>query len=172
MAPKSFLSFLLLLFACYVFSQTDDGSLTKIGDEAPSFKVEVDKGVFKELKDYRGKLVMINFFATWCPPCAAELPRVQKEIWDKYKANPKFALMVIGREEDWKKLDPFKAKYHYTFPILPDADRLIFGKYATQAIPRNVIIDEDGKIIYQSVGYSEEEFKMMQSLLAKKLKAR
>ncbi|HEX8376643.1 MAG TPA: TlpA disulfide reductase family protein [Pedobacter sp.] len=170
MALKSFLSFLLLLFVCRAFSQTDNGSLTKIGDPAPSFKVEVDKGVYKDLKDYRGKLVMINFFATWCPPCAAELPRVQNDIWDKYKDNPKFALMVIGREEDWKKLDPFKAKHNYTFPILPDTDRQIFSKYATQAIPRNIIIDGDGKIVYQSIGYTEGEFKKMLILLAKKLK--
>ncbi len=101
---------------------------------------------------------MLNFFATWCPPCRLELPRVQKEIWEKYKEHKKFSLFVFGREEGWEKLLPFQKTTGYTFPILPDVKRDIFKLYATQSIPRNVILDEKGKIIYQSTGYSEPEF--------------
>jgi thiol-disulfide isomerase/thioredoxin len=112
---------------------------------------------------------MLNFFATWCPPCRQELPRVQKEIWDKYKDNPRFALMVFGREEGWDKVLPFKTSNNYTFSILPDEGRQIFGLFAKQSIPRNVILDETGKIIYQSTGYSEQEFNKLLTLLNSRL---
>lgn len=113
---------------------------------------------------------MINFFATWCPPCRMELPRVQKEIWQKYKDNPKFTLFVFGREQGWDVILPFKDSNSYTFPILPDEGRKIFSFYATQSIPRNIVIDENGKIIYQSIGYGEKEFKTLLDLLAERLK--
>ncbi|MBC8052437.1 MAG: redoxin domain-containing protein [Sphingobacteriaceae bacterium] len=165
------LSFSLIFWVSSSFSQTDTAStLTKIGDAAPTFKIEVEKQAFKDLDEYKGKLVMLNFFATWCPPCVEELPRVQKEIWEKYKDNPKFALLVIGREQGWDKLDPYKKANNYTFPILPDRKRTIYSKYATQYIPRNVVIDEEGKIIYQSIGYSTEEFDKLLTLLKAKLK--
>jgi peroxiredoxin len=164
---------ILLLFLAPLFSraqQTDPSTFTKVGDTAPTFNFGISKTQTVNLKDYHGKLVMLNFFATWCPPCRMELPRVEKEIWAKYKDNPKFALFVFGREEAWDVVLPFKEKFKYTFPILPDVGRKIFGLYATQSIPRNVIVDEDGKIIYQSIGYSDEEFNNLLALLDKKLK--
>lgn len=148
----------------------DASDLTKVGDTAPTFDFYISKNQKNNLANYKGKIVMINFFATWCGPCAEELPRVQKDIWDKYKDNPKFALFIFGREEDWDKVLPFKEKNHYTFLMLPDVDKKIYSKYATQYIPRNVLIDENGKIIYQSIGYEEQEFNKLTKLLAKKLK--
>jgi peroxiredoxin len=167
-------AYILLLFLTPLFSraqQTDTTTFTKVGDNAPTFDFAISKTQNANLKDYHGKIILINFFATWCPPCRMELPRVQAEIWDKYKDNPKFALFVFGREEGWNVVLPFKEKYKYTFPILPDEGRKIFKLYATQSIPRNVVVDEDGKIIYQSMGYSEEEFKKLLDLLESKLKA-
>ena len=166
---KSFI--LLLVFVVYgnmVFSQESD--LVKIGDTVPAFTFEIEKGKKVSIADYKGKLILINLFATWCPPCRAELPKMQSEIWGKHKANPGFALFVFGREENWDVLLPFKKKFNYSFPILPDADRSIFGKFATQSIPRNILIDENGKIIYQSIGYEEKEFKKLVQLIDSKLK--
>jgi|SRR5690554_873168 len=139
--------------------------LVEMGQVTPDFQFTWKDGKTEEIVDYRGKVVMINFFATWCPPCRAELPRVQEEIWDKYKDHPEFQLFVFGREEDWDVLDPFIASTGYTFPILPDLQRGIFGQFATQSIPRNVILDREGKIIYQSIGYTVPEFDKMLELL-------
>lgn len=148
---------------------TDTTTRTKVGDVAPTFNFALSKTQKANLADYKGKIIVIDFFATWCPPCRLELPRVQKEIWEKYKDNPKFALFVFGREEDWKVVLPFKQKNKYTLPILPDVGRKIFSLYATQSIPRNVVIDENGKIIYQSIGYSEADFTALLNILNEKL---
>jgi len=164
------LLFLFLAPICSKAQLTDTSDLTKVGDTAPTFDFDIAKDKKASLNDYKGKIIMINFFATWCPPCALELPRVQKEIWEKYKDNPKFALLIFGRDEGWDKMLPFKEKNKYTFLMLPDVGKKIYSKYATQYIPRNVLIDENGKIIYQSMGYSEEEFNSMVKLIAKKLK--
>lgn len=164
---------ILLILLSPLFSraqQADLSTYTKVGDTAPTFNFSISKTQQANLKDYHGKLVMLNFFATWCPPCRMELPRVEKEIWAKYKDNPKFKLLVFGREEDWDVVLPFKTKFNYTFAILPDVGRKIFSLYAKDSIPRNVIVDEDGKIIYQSIGYSEQEFDKLLALLSEKLK--
>ena len=150
----------------------DASTLTKLGDIAPGFSFSLSKEKTAELKDYRGKIILLNFWATWCPPCRAELPRVQKEIWEKYKDNPKFAMFAFAREEGWEKVLPFKEQNKYTFSLLPDLNRSIFKLYATQSIPRNVLIDETGHIIYQSIGYSPQEFEKLLALLDAKLKGK
>jgi len=163
---------LVLLAPFYIKAQQVDtaSTLIKVGDAAPVFDFNISKDQKVNLSDYKGKIVMINFFATWCPPCALELPRVQKDIWDKYKNNPKFALLIFGRDEGWDVVLPFKDKNKYTFAMLPDVGKKIYSLYAKEYIPRNVLIDENGKVIYESTGYSEDEFNVLLKLLAKKLK--
>lgn len=159
---------LLSFITITAFAQT--GFHTAIGNKVPVFSFETEKGKKVKITDYKGKLVLINFFATWCPPCNIELPEAQKKVWDKHKDNPKFAFFVFGREEGWEKLTPFKAKKGFTFPILPDLDRSIFSKFATDGIPRNVLIDASGKIIYQSIGYAPAEFDKLVALIDQQLK--
>ncbi|PZP50721.1 MAG: protein-disulfide isomerase [Pseudopedobacter saltans] len=167
---KQILTTLFILCTVNVFAQKEDNStLTKIGQAVPSFSFELEPGKQARIENYKGKLTLINLFATWCPPCNTELPLMQKEIWDKHKDNPKFALLVFGREENWDKLNTFKANKGFTFPILPDVDRGVFGKFATQSIPRNILIDENGKIIYQSIGYGPKEFKQLEELIERQL---
>lgn len=145
------------------------GFRTIIGQQVPAFSFEIENGKTVNIRDYKGKYVLINFFATWCPPCNQELPLAQKQIWEKHKDNPKFAFIVFGREEGWEKLDPFKEKKGFTFPLLPDLDRSIFSLFAPNGIPRNVVVDPAGKIIYQSFGYEEAEFEKLVKLIDSKL---
>lgn len=156
---------MLLVFPFIAWAQADTSTLKKVGDTIPSFTFEIEKGKTVNISDYKGKLILINLFATWCPPCNTELPFVQTQIWEKHKDNPDFAFFVFGREEGWDKLIPFKEKKGFTFPILPDLDRGIFKIFATQSIPRNFLIDETGKIIYQSIGFDEKEFGEMVKLI-------
>lgn len=168
---KQFLILALALLAIGAKAQAPDNTtLTKVGDTAPEFTFSTAKDKTANIKDYHGKIVLLNFWATWCPPCRAELPRVQKEIWEKYKDNPKFAMFAFAREEGWEKVLPFKEQNKYTFAMLPDEKRAIFKLYATQSIPRNVVLDENGRIIYQSIGYSPAEFDVLLKLLDAKLK--
>ena len=169
---KKILLLLFLAFSINTFAQTsDEGSYTKVGDTAPTFTFEIEKGKIVDLADFKGKLILINLFATWCPPCNTELPLVQKQIWDKHKNDKNFQFFVFGREEGWDKLIPYKAKRGFTFPILPDVNRSIFSKFAKQSIPRNILIDQNGRIIYQSIGYEEKEFQRLVKLIDDKLNA-
>lgn len=151
-------------------SQTDTTSLTRIGDKAPVFACKTTDGKIIDISRLQGKIIMINFFATWCGPCNLELPVLQKNIWNKYKDNQDFALIIIGREHNEKEVRDFVTNKKFTMPFAPDPDRGIFKLYATQNIPRNIIIGKDGRIIYQSTGYSEEEFKKLEEFLAIKMK--
>jgi len=138
----------------------DETTLTVLGQTAPGFEVVTLGGEAFDLESQRGKVVLINFFATWCPPCRDELPHLEKEIWQRFRDRP-FALIVVGREEDDDVLRPFAEKYGYTFPIAGDPDRAAFGKYASQYIPRNVVVGPDGMILFQSQGFEKDEFSEM-----------
>ncbi|WP_285055399.1 TlpA family protein disulfide reductase [Pedobacter ginsengisoli] len=165
------LTLIMSLLPIVLLAQTDSTTLTKVGDKLPDFSFDLEKGKTVKIGDYKGKLILINFFATWCGPCNMELPLVQKQIWEKYKDHQKFAFFVFGREEGWEILDPFKQKKGFSFPMIPDMNREIFKKFATQSIPRNVIADEQGNIIYQSIGFSEKEFKEMVDFIDLRMKA-
>ncbi|MDX8339077.1 TlpA disulfide reductase family protein [Draconibacterium sp. IB214405] len=148
---------LLAIFAMSTFAQ-DEFTLVKEGDTAPDFTITMEDGSVKKLSDLKGKVVWVNFFATWCPPCRKELPHLEKEVYEKLKKNTNFEVLVIGREHDWETVNKFKADNNYSLPFYPDPDRAIFSKYAKQNIPRNFIIDKDGKIAVASIGFEEEEF--------------
>jgi peroxiredoxin len=163
--------FSVLLFAVMVtgIMAQDDATINKTGDKAPAFVCTTIDGRTIDISKLNGKIIMINFFATWCGPCNSELPVLQKEVWEKYKNNPDFVLIVIGREHSEKDLKEFAANKGLNLPFAPDPKREIYSLYAKQSIPRNVIIGRDGKILFQNIGYSSEEFKNVTSLLAKEL---
>jgi peroxiredoxin len=156
---------LLILLSMVAQGQTDSTTLTKVGDQAPVFQCKTIDGKAIDVSKLKGKIIMINFFATWCPPCNLELPVLQKNIWEKYKNNPNFVLVILGREHNEKEVKDFVSKKNFKMPFAPDTDRAIFKLYATQNIPRNIIIGKDGKILFQNSGYTPEEFKEIENLL-------
>jgi peroxiredoxin len=153
-----------------VSAQADTTTLTKIGQNAPAFTCKTVDGKSFDISKLKGKIVMINFFATWCGPCNMELPVLEKNVWTKYKGNKNFELIIIGREHSDKEVKDFVTKKSFSMPFAADPERKIYSLYATQFIPRNVIIGKDGRIIFQGQGYSPEEFKKIEELLAENLK--
>lgn len=158
------------LLLCVGFSGQAQEWKVNVGEQTPKFEIKGKNEQKITSESLRGKVVLLNFFATWCPPCRKELPRLQKEIWDGLKENKDLAVFVLGREEDYDKLDPFMATNKYTFPIYPDLKREVFSLFADQSIPRNVVLDRSGKIIYQSIGFEDAEFSKMVQLIANELK--
>lgn len=168
---KTLLSFFIGFSSIgFLFAQIDTTTFNKLGDKAPIFSCKRIDNKTVDIAKLQGKIVLINFFATWCGPCNQELPVLQKNIWDKYKNNPNFELIILGREHSEKEVSDFVKSKKFTMPFAPDPKRNIFKLYATQSIPRNIIIGKDGRIIFQSIGYSEKEFKKMEAFLADKLK--
>jgi peroxiredoxin len=130
------------------------GTLTKIGQVAPDFDIATIDGNRMKLSDLRGKVVVLNFFATWCGPCMTELPYLEKNVWQVFKDKP-FALVVIGQEETEEKLKSFRQEHGFTFPMAADPDKIVYAKYATKSIPRTYVISPEGVIVYQVAGFND-----------------
>ncbi len=145
-------------------------TLVKVGDKAPDFTCKPIGGEEFSLAKQQGTVVMVNFFATWCGPCLAELPHLEKEIMKKYADRKDFKLIVIGREHGSEEIEKFAKERNLSLPMAPDPKREIYGKYAEKYIPRNFIVGKDGKIKLASVGYSETSFQEIIRAIEKELK--
>ena len=137
--------------------QIDASTIAKDGTVAPDFTVEMFDGSKIKLSELRGKVVLVNFWATWCPPCREELTRVQKEIIDRF-AGEEFVFLPISRGEELHTVAAFRKRMGYTFPMGLDPDQRIFRRYATNYIPRNFLINREGKVVLASIGYDKGEF--------------
>jgi len=157
MKPTSSLTIILLLFTIMLNAQ-DEYTFVKEGQKAPDFTITMENGQTKSLSDLEGKVVWINFFATWCPPCRKELPHLEEAVYEEFKYRDDFELLVIGREHTREEVTKFKADNNYSLPFYPDPEREIFSKYAKQNIPRNFVIDKKGNVVVASTGYNEEDF--------------
>ena len=138
------------------------------GTEAPDFTVEMIDGSKVALSELRGKVVLLNFWATWCPPCRQELTRVQTDIIDRF-AGKEFVFLPISRGEERAAVEAFRAKTGYAFPMGLDTDETIYKRYATRFIPRNFLIDRKGKVVLATVGYDEHEFEELIRTIEKTL---
>ncbi len=141
--------------------------LVQIGEMAPDFEIEFPNGTKSILSSLRGKVIMLQFTASWCGVCRKEMPHIEKEIWQKHKDNPNFVLWGIDREEPASKIKELAKTTGVTYPIGLDPDASIFGLYAEKdaGITRNVIIDKDGKIAMLTRLFEEEEFNNMVELI-------
>ena len=106
------------------------------GTEAPDFTVEMIDGSKVALSELRGKVVLLNFWATWCPPCREELSHVQQQVIDRF-AGEEFVFLPISRGEERAAVEAFRAKTGYAFPMGLDPARTVYDRYASNYIPRN-----------------------------------
>lgn len=145
-----------------------ESTLVRGGDMAPDFRVEMLSGERVWLSSLRGKVVLLNFWATWCPPCREELSHVQKQIIDRFKDKP-FVFLAVSRGEQRATVERFIANTGYKFAVGLDPQQEIFGKYATNYIPRNFLIGADGRVLYVSVGYDPADFEELIANIAQAL---
>lgn len=132
-------------------------TLVHAGEEAPDFTVGMFDGSTVTLSELRGKVVLLNFWATWCPPCREELTHVQSEIIDRF-AGRDFLFLPVSRGESRQAVASFRQKTGYDFPMGLDSTRSVYDRYASNYIPRNFLIDAEGKVVTATIGFEPEEF--------------
>lgn len=149
----------------------ETGYIVEVGDEAPDFKVTTDDGQTIRLSDLRGKVVMLQFTASWCSVCRREMPFIERDIWQKHKKNKKFVLIGIDRDEPLETVKAFKEKTGVTYPLGLDPAASIYSRYALKesGITRNVLIDKNGKIVKLTRLYNEDEFASLVDMINKML---
>ena len=137
--------------------------LVKVGDIAPDFTLKYTDGTEFTLSQQRGKVVMLQFTASWCGICRNEMPHIEKEIWQRHKDNPDFVLAGVDREETKEVIEEYTAKVGTTYPMLIDENGDAFASYAVRksGITRNVLIDRDGRIVMLTRRYVEPEFRQL-----------
>lgn len=121
-----------------------------IGNVAPDFELETLDGDMVKLSDFRGNKVMINFWATWCPPCRAEMPDMERFHQDKDIVI--LAVNLTDTENSIKNIENFANEFNLTFPILLDKDLIASALYAIKPIPTTYMVDSKGYISFRAFG--------------------
>lgn len=129
---------------------TSDGSGITKGELAPDFQLKTLNGETVSLSDYRGKPVFINFWATWCPPCRAEMPDMQ-ELYEK-KDIEILAVNLTSTEPSQEDVSKFVEDYGLTFPIVLDENSSVSETYEVYAYPTSYLVDSNGHIQFISIG--------------------
>ena len=147
-----------------------DDYLVKTGDQAPDFMINEAGGKSYKLSDLRGKVVMLQFTASWCSVCRQEMPFIEKEIWIPGKVSG-LAVIGIDRDEPLEKVLKFKKDISVTYPLALDPGADIFGLFALKeaGVTRNIIIDRKGKIILLTRLFDREEFDRMKKVIFSEL---
>ena len=132
-----------------------DGSgetLTALPDKppAPEFTLPDIDGRTHRLSDYRGKVVVVNFWATWCPPCREEMPAMQR-AWEQVRNDDIVFLGInVGETED--ELFAFTGDYRVDFPLLMDRDSAAIQDWPIRGLPTTYVVDSDGHLAYRAIG--------------------
>lgn len=160
---KSFSLIFALLAGVSAFAQQSEenrGYVAKVGDMAPDFTIQYLDGTTKQLSDLRGKVIMLQFTASWCSVCRKEMPHIEADIWQKHKGNPNFVLLGVDLKEDAEVTRAFAEKMKITYPLVLDLDGKKFELFAEKnaGVTRNVIIDPSGRITFLTRLYDEKEF--------------
>lgn len=131
---------------------------------APEFVLPGEDGKTYRLSDFRGKVVVLNFWATWCPPCRYEMPAMER-AWKKVKGKGVVFLAVnVGENED--QIFQFLGEYPVTFPILMDQKGEIVKRYPVVGLPTTYIISPNGRVTHRAVGTREwDHAKLISQLL-------
>ena len=115
-----------------------------VGMQAEDFSLLDLEGKSQSLRQYRGKIVLVNFWATWCKPCTTEMPAMQV-IYDKLR-DKGFVVLAVNELEDEAKVREHIATYKHTFPVLLDRDNKVANQFGVFGLPVSVFIDQEGRV--------------------------
>jgi peroxiredoxin len=126
-------------------------TLVRTGDAAPEFRLQSLERAAVTLSSFRGKVVMVHFWATWCPPCVEELPALER--LHRSLADRDFSLLAISVDEGGPGVvNEFMKRNGLTLPVLLDPDRSIAGRYGTFKFPETYLVDRNGIVRHKVIG--------------------
>lgn len=143
-----------------------------VGDRAPSFRaVRLPGGRPASLADYRGQVILLNIWATWCQPCRVEMPSMER-LWRKLQGTGFRVVAVSIDKEDSTVVNAFVKELGLTFDILHDQPGTIQERYQTTGVPESFVIDRDGLIVKKVIGASPWDAEVNQILIRRLLEQR
>ncbi len=121
-----------------------------IGKPAPDFQLKDEKGKKLTLKDFKGKVVLLHFWATWCPPCTEEFPSLDQ--FAKLFSKDKFAVIALSMDDHPKDIIPFKKKIPFELSVYFDSDQETAEAYGTFRLPESYLINKEGVVVQKITG--------------------
>lgn len=170
----------LYLLLCFVFDysslvaqnkQVDRGYIVKVGDKSPDFTLPLLSRDTVSLSDFVGKVVVLQFTASWCSVCRKEMPHLETEVWQANK-DKDFVLIGVDIDEEANKVAPFAQQMQITYPVAFDTNKDLFYQFAAPkaGVTRNIVIDKEGKIAFLTRLFDPVEFEAMKSKISQLLK--
>ncbi len=152
----------LLLYIGLMQEGAEHQTRVSTGDKAPDFTLKTLEGKEVRLSDYKGKVVLINFWASWCPPCRAEMPLFE-DVYKRYR-DKGFEILAISTDVNEEAVHKFLKDIKVSFPILMD-DGKVSEIYGITGLPTSYLLDRDGKVIRIRLGeYKEVETDLKDAL--------
>jgi peroxiredoxin len=148
--PLIYFSVVAFLAGLMIYREQQGPALTLEGAPAPAFELEDENGETVSLSDHRGKLVFLNFWATWCGPCVDEIPDMMA-LNAQFRDRP-FQMLAISVNTDWTAVRDFYALHGFELPTLLDPGRQASSDYRAFAFPETFLIDGEGIVIRKYVG--------------------
>jgi len=150
----------VVVMGLVVILQSDNGAPPVVrGSAAPEFDLRrlggdpTEAGGSLSLAELRGRVVLVNFWATWCEPCESEMPAMER-LYGAL-AGEDFELVAVAIDDAEADVQTFQDEYRLSFPIVLDLDQTVYGAYQTMGVPESLLIDREGRIVERYVGPRE-----------------
>ncbi len=143
---------LWLAMAVALAAENTDQTLTPVEGRPPAPELDLLdlEGVRHRMGNYRGRVVIVNFWATWCPPCREEMPSMQRAYEKLREEGMEMLAVNIGEDED--TIFAFTADYPVEFPLLMDVDSTTIQSWPVKALPTTFVVDPQGRLAYRAIG--------------------
>ncbi|WP_323702306.1 thiol-disulfide oxidoreductase ResA [Mammaliicoccus sp. Dog046] len=143
---------LAIVFTVWSSLTKDNDKIAKVGDEAPLFELETVDGKTVNLKDLRGKGVLINFWGTWCEPCKREMPELERQYQEYKDQGIEVVAIHVRKNPQQIKQYLSSLKETPTFKVVMDNDNLVTDAYGVNPLPTTITVDKNGKIVTKHTG--------------------
>ena len=161
-----------LILSMSLTAQENRGYIVEVGDMAPNFSLKTSEKSIFNLKENRGKVIMLQFTASWCSVCLKEMPFIENEIWITHKDDDDFILLALAKDTDKRKqgiqeIQLMRDKTGATYQVESDQNSEVFNLFAEKkaGVTRNIIIDKTGKIAFLTRLFDRDEFDEMKGII-------